>query len=495
MINKQTGRKAPLTRDAIYRIMIYLCYIVSAFFLVKDLAGGEITGALLIAGCLGAFSIILAVMKALKVSKDRKRFIVSIGLVVLIFFISLGSGNYYSDDYAMYLAALGLTGLYLRPNYTKWQLVASMILMVVQFIIFPHKADPLGQFIMCMLTFALAGAMIYLCIHRGHQFIIANEAKAEDAEALLKSLGELGTELGESLQTSAKLTDSMNEANEQLTNHAEELERGSTNISAEANMVAEACEEVQFKIQTTEGHIGALNNEIRTFENTLASNQRNVNAMSAQMESTKAAVEHANEVFHTLEQQMLAITEVTEQLNKISSSTTMLALNASIEAARAGAAGAGFSVVATKVQGLAVDSTACANEVAEVVNSMKVQIAETSQQLIESISALDISLGSLENLSDGFEVMGNQFQELYSNIEAQNTGIREVNDIFAGLRGQVDEMSSYSEENQMSVQAIAEAMHVYTQQLTQVIEDSKHLQALSETMMELSQQDLEKIDA
>ena len=494
MTNNVSKSKAPLSRSSIYKIMVSLCYIVAAFFLLKDLLGGEITGAILILICLGAFSIVLFAMKALKFSKDRKRFVVSIGLIVLIFFISLGSGNYYSDDYAMYLAALGLTGLYLRPKYTAWQLVASTILMVVQFLIFPHKADPLGQFIMCMLTFVLAGSMIYLCIHRGHQFIVANEAKAADAEQLLKALGGIGTELGESLKASATRTDSMNEANEQLVNHAEELERGSENISSEATMVAVACEEVQSKIQTTESQIGALNNEIRTFENTLASNQRNVNAMSSQMENTKAIVEHANEVFLALEKQMIAITEVTEQLNKISNSTTMLALNASIEAARAGAAGAGFSVVAGKVQSLAVDSTACANEVAEVVVSMKKQIAETSGELLESISALDVSLGSLENLSDGFEVMGNQFQELYSNIESQNSGIREINEIFSGLRSKIDEMSSYSEENQMSVQAIADAMHVYTDQLTQVIDDSKHLQRLSETMLELSAQDVEQVD-
>lgn len=495
MTKDTSTTKAPLSRNSIYKIMVYLCYIVAVFFLLKDLLGGEITGAILIICCLGAFSLVLLSMKLLSFTKDRKRFVVSISLIVLIFFISLGSGNYYSDDYAMYLAALGLTGLYLRPKYTIWQLVASTILMIVQFIIFPHKADPLGQFIMCMLTFVLAGSMIYLCIRRGHQFILSAQAKADDAERLILALGDIGNELEKSLKTSSSRTDSMNEANSQLKSHAEELERGSENISAEATMVAVACEEVQSKIQTTENQIGALNNEIRTFENTLASNQRNVNAMSTQMESTKAIVEHANNVFLALEKQMVAITEVTEQLNKISTSTTMLALNASIEAARAGVAGAGFSVVAGKVQSLAVDSTACANEVAEVVASMKEQIADTSAQLAESIDALDISLGSLENLSDGFEVMGNQFQELYSNIEAQNTGIHHINNIFVNLRSQIDEMSSYSEENQMEVQAIAEAMHVYTEQLARVIDDSKLLHHLSEAMLDLASQDVEKIEA
>ena len=141
MTKESTKTKAPLTRSAIYKIMIYLCYIVSGVFFVKDLLGGEITGSILIAVCLALFSLVLYIMKLLKFGKERKRFVVSISLIVLIFFISLGSGNYYSDDFPMYLAALGLTGLYLRPKYTKWQLIASTILLALQYVIFPHKAE------------------------------------------------------------------------------------------------------------------------------------------------------------------------------------------------------------------------------------------------------------------------------------------------------------------------------------------------------------------
>ena len=77
--------------------------------------------------------------------------------------------------------------------------------------------------------------------------------------------------------------------------------------------------------------------------------------MNTQMSVVRDTMDNTNKVFSMLEEQMSEISVVIEELNKIASSTTMLALNASIEAARAGHTGAGFAVVATKVQDLAVE--------------------------------------------------------------------------------------------------------------------------------------------
>ena len=109
-------------------------------------------------------------------------------------------------------------------------------------------------------------------------------------------------------------------------------------------------------------------------------------------------MQETNTVFEKMEMQMKQIVEVTQQLNRISSNTTLLALNASIEAARAGQAGAGFAVVATKVKELSIDSNQCAGQVSEVVSQMQEQVQKTTQQLYESTQALAGSTKLVENL-------------------------------------------------------------------------------------------------
>ena len=128
------------------------------------------------------------------------------------------------------------------------------------------------------------------------------------------------------------------------------------------------------KILTTGNQIHALNADVNQFEAALSENHKNMEDMNKQMAYVQKSMQETSEVFRTLEQQMMQISEVTEQLNKIASSTTMLALNASIEAARAGKMGAGFAVVASKVQDLAVDSNKCSVQVAEVVTEPAFQL-------------------------------------------------------------------------------------------------------------------------
>lgn len=95
--------------------------------------------------------------------------------------------------------------------------------------------------------------------------------------------------------------------------------------------------------------------------------------MTDEMEILKNTIGTASEVFSTLQEEIVEISKVTEQLTQIASNTTMLALNASIEAARAGQSGAGFAVVASKVQELAEDSNHCSSQVVTVVSAMKKQ--------------------------------------------------------------------------------------------------------------------------
>ena len=91
------------------------------------------------------------------------------------------------------------------------------------------------------------------------------------------------------------------------------------------------------------------------------------------------------------------IEDIISQIESIASQTNLLSLNASIEAARAGQMGAGFAVVASKVQVLAEDSNKCSAQIATVVNSMESLIQTTAKQLGNSQTAVDNSITSLND--------------------------------------------------------------------------------------------------
>ena len=161
----------------------------------------------------------------------------------------------------------------------------------------------------------------------------------------------------------------------------------------------------------------------------------------------------------------------------------MLALNASIEAARAGTAGAGFAVVASKVQQLAVDSTGCSKRVEEVLGAMQEQILETTEQMHESTEAIHNSLKSLNIVQGDFDGLTERFKRLYQHIEEQNQNIHSVDSIFDALKDRIAEMNTYSEENQETVDSISDAMGKYQMHMAMVIEETKHVNTVSENML------------
>lgn len=476
----------PISEQKIYKIMIWVVFAVSAVFLLKNVIGKNLTGMITVGITMVVFGISLYVMHALKVAEGYCQLAASIAIAVVEFVISINSGAYYSDDFPLLLAVIAVTALYFRPQYTLIQIAVCDVILVLLYLIHPEKAESLSQFIMCGVIFDLAAFLIYLTIKRGRAYIAISENRAAEAEKLLASLTELGRELQTNYENSSKSVASLRSTRQRLDGNAVELKQGSQDIMAGAKDVVNTCEEVKDKVLATGQQVAILTDGIHHVEDALAANQQNLEEMSRKIESVRVATRQINQVFSQLDEHMQKIFAVTQQLDSIASSTNMLSLNASIEAARAGQNGAGFAVVASKVRDLAVDSTACSSQVAGVVEEMQLQIQDTTRQLAENDSIIETSLDALAGLQNGFEHLTEQFASLYQNIESQNSNVSEVNAIFEQLRGKIDDVSHYTENNEGTVEAITEAIQVYREGVEMIVDDSARVHLLSENMVRLA---------
>lgn len=485
MNEKKNVPKSPVTPEKIYQIMMIITFAVASLFLVKNLMGGDMQGAAVVAGCLFVFGVGSLLMKKLNISMAIRQLFICIGLLFLVFIISMNSGDFYSDDFPLFLAVIALSGMYLQPSYPLFQAVIATILLIVLYILHPEKADPLPQYRMCLIIFNLVAFILYLLIKRGRSFIELSTYRAEQAEQLLNAIQSVGEELEENCQQSSGRIHGMQEVNLSLDGNVAELKRGSDEITQGVQEVDMTCQNALEEMQITEQNIETLNNEIKKVEVVLGENKQNMHKMAEQMQNVQKAVGEVNAVFALLQEQISEISGVTEQLTSISAGTKMLALNASIEAARAGQSGAGFAVVASKVQSLALDSNNCSNHVVEIVDRMKAQIEKTTKELIQSTAVIEGSLSTLNGLEKGFDGLSVQFDSLYNNIEEQNQNIHNVDATFGQLRDRVLEMNAYAEENQAAVETIVTATKAYKDYVNDIVEDTKHIQELSASMLDV----------
>lgn len=480
--------KMPASPEKIYKIMLIMTFGVAGIFFLKNLLGGSMRGAIAIGICLLVFAAVLFVLKKMRLPASTQQLVISVGLMLVVFMISTNSGDFLSDDFILFLAVIALCGLYLEPLYPIIQGIVGEILMITLRLLYPHKADPNGQYIMCLVCFAVAALLMYMLVKRGKAYIELGNERAEQAERLLASIKQVGEELEANYEQSSKRIIGMGEVNESLSGNVAELKKGSETVTEGTREVGEACTSAMAQVVVTGEQINALNETLMKMEDAVVENRMNMRVISDQMQKVRKEIAEENAVFSILQDQINEIAGVTEQLTSIASSTKMLALNASIEAARAGASGAGFAVVAAKVQDLAVDSNKCSDQVVHIVNQMKEQIANTADELKDSVEAIEEFVEKLESLETGSADLATQFGALYENIEEQNQNIHGIDTIFGSLRERVQEMGAYAEENQSIVDSIVTVTASYRDYVGQVIEDTKQIHNLSASMLETSEE-------
>ena len=484
MSSKNKAPKPPVQQETIFKIMMTITFLVSSVFLIKNIASKAYDGALVIGVCLFVFTAIVIAMKALKVSQFKQQLILSLCLVGLVFLISANSGNFYSDDFPLFLALLALTGLYLEPLYTIAQSLLIVLALVVLYILHPEKADPLAQYGMCLGILALAAYINYLVIKRGRAFIDISEQKAKEAEVFLESIKLMGGELEESHAKSDERIESLRKANFNLENSIETLKNGSYEIHQGSDEIEKTCDDIHHNMQVTSQGIHDLNTEVHQVEASLDESKNAMRAMNTQMASLSETSMVTKQVFMDLKSQFGQISSLAKEISDISTNTKMLAVNASIEAARAGSAGEGFAVVANEVQELATHSNACSLQVTDVVLEIQRQIEKTNVQLEESVKEIEESMNTLNEFAKGFDDLSTRFDSMYSNISEQNTNIQVVDNYFAELKPKVQAMSNSSDRNQDAVHSILAAVALYQKNMENVIKETNKLRELSASVLE-----------
>ena len=398
MDTKEKVFKKPIEPEKIVKVIQYLPLAVSAIFLLINIIKSNVPGIICISICELLFGGMVFLIKYKKPSLRFQELLLSFSLPMLIFMISLFSGASYSDDFTLYLAVIAIVGLFLESSFTKVQIIMVDILLLLMWAIHPEKAGETSQYLLCYACFNLAAWLYYNVVKRGQAFIYISDEKAKESKAVLETMKSMGDELQKDFE----------ESSEQIKVGTVGLQKGSDTIANIACEAEASCAAVHEVIKDAENQIEVMNGAVGEFEMALSVNRENVNSMNTNLQTVDLAMEQANTVLREMETQMKQISGMAKQLSDISYNLTILSLNASVEAGRAGRAGAGFGVVSSNMRELAAKSDMFSEQVSEAIKQLITSVGETTEKFEGSKEAMNASMNTMNQLTESFGGLNKQ---------------------------------------------------------------------------------------
>ncbi|KGK22090.1 chemotaxis protein [Vibrio navarrensis] len=266
-------------------------------------------------------------------------------------------------------------------------------------------------------------------------------------------------QLHDVIKTQINASDELSGLTEVMTLSMSETKESAQEEFNEIDQLATAMSEMTSTVQTVAEHAHNASSLTELASEQAKKGQQflkgTVNKMSQLSSDISASAQAVNQV----EERVDAIGSVVGTIQGISEQTNLLALNAAIEAARAGEAGRGFAVVADEVRNLAQRTQQATVEIQDMI----------SQLQSSATSAVELMEKSVVEAAEGVDLVSNAGHEL-DGIVGQVTQINEMNLHIATAAGQQSSVAAEMDQNLTNVRELVEASVVVVSELLETSE-------------------------
>lgn len=263
-------------------------------------------------------------------------------------------------------------------------------------------------------------------------------------------------ELSQAVAQLAAASEEMSTISHQVSNTAFEQEQQANLIATAINQMSAAIQEVANSAQHTSDQ--ANQTDVQTQQGV-----QQVNANIIAITRLSEAIQSAGTVISQLNSETDKISQVLSVIQSIAAQTNLLALNAAIEAARAGEAGRGFAVVADEVRTLATNTQQATESIRSMIDKLQGAAREAVSAMTESQGHAEGSVHNaeqagtvLEQIKQSISAIVDMNVQISTATEQQTIVAEEINRNITDFNGSISEVSRSSAQSAEASEALAE---------------------------------------
>jgi methyl-accepting chemotaxis protein len=282
--------------------------------------------------------------------------------------------------------------------------------------------------------------------------------------------------MAESTRATAESMEKMSASSTQVATRLEEL---TTAMSATAASMSE----MYATIREIEGNVGRTAELADRVTTSAVDGVRNIQDTLGGFEKIRSSAGAVSRAINVLGERAESVGEIVNVIDTIANETNLLALNASIIAAQAGAHGKGFAVVADEIKELAARTRASTTEIGELIHAIQQEIEAAIEAVDRQVAPIDdgsrlaeATSESLHIITDSSRATTEMARQIAKATEQQTKGSSEVSLTLDKISQAVEEISHASNDHALGVQA-AKINTARVNELTQEVRSATQIQS------------------